>query len=88
MAKDGAAVSVAEVIDLEQARRDRTPEPWVGKRELAVHLGCSPRTIERYLTSPRYVINGERIPHRRVFGGPYQFQLGAVDRWLSQVAAS
>ena len=78
----------ASVMSLDEARIARQPEPWVGKRELAKHLGVSPRTVERYLTSPRYTINGERIPHRRVFGGPYQFQLGKVDDWLSQVASS
>lgn len=76
----------ANVVSLDQARIARQPERWVGKRELAAHLNCSPRTVERYLTSPRYTINGERIPHRRVFGGPYQFQLGAVDAWLNQIA--
>ena len=46
------------VIDLQQAREARIPEPWVGKKELARHMGVSPRTVERWLSDPRYTIKG------------------------------
>ena len=87
MAGLGAQVAGAEVIDLEQARRDRAPEPYVSKRELAEHFGCSPRTVERWLTSDRYLIGGRRIPHHRIFGGPYRFKIGEVESWLRGAAS-
>lgn len=78
----------ADVISLDEARAARTPEPWIGKKDLAHYLNCHPRTIERYLNDPRYTIGGKNVPHRRIFGGPVQFKISHVEKWLQGVSRS
>lgn len=73
-----------EVVDLNRERvlRGLSQDPWVDVKTLARHLGFCDRTIRRWLSEDRYLIGGQRIPHRRVFGGPPRFQVAAVEAWL------
>ena len=54
-------------------------EPWISKRQLAQHWGCSTRTIERLVREglpsrpPEQSANGRRM-----------FHLSRCERWLEQ----
>lgn len=69
---------LAQVVDFEQARAKRTArkdEPWVDKAAIARHLGCSRRTVSRYMQAG--------LPFRRRFEHSHpRFQVGAVDEWM------
>jgi hypothetical protein len=49
------------------------PEPWLSKKEDALHYGFSTRWVEYRLA--------EGMPHRKI-GGAIRFQLSEVDAWL------
>ena len=69
---------VAQVIDFQQARSRRlarASEPWIGKAEVAAHLGVSPRTVNRYMRAG--------MPYRRRFEHSFpRFQISAVEDWM------
>lgn len=65
----------AVVIDLEQYRASKRPvQKWMGKRELAEHLGYSPRWVQYRVA--------EGMPHRRHYGR-LAFLVTDVERWLA-----
>jgi hypothetical protein len=82
----GQGRDAEQVVDLsvERLRRGRTLERWVPKRTVAEHFDVSERTVERWVNDPRYTRNGRGCPHRRVFGSPVRFQIGAVEVWLDE----
>lgn len=57
-------------IDVSETRPTFTREPWLTKRELAMLLHCSTRTIERL-----------RLPTMRV-GGQNRYRLSEVEEHL------
>jgi len=50
-----------------------TAEPWLNKRQLADHLGVSPRSIERRMN--------DGMPFAR-FGRCPRFRRSTAERWL------
>jgi excisionase family DNA binding protein len=50
------------------------PEPWVGVREAAQHLGCRPQRIYN-------LVHERAIPHRKD-GSRLLFRLSELDTWL------
>jgi hypothetical protein len=68
-APDGWLESIARrVAELLAARDASTPEPWVGVREVATHLGCRPQRVYD-------------LVHRKE-GGRLVFKLSQLDRWI------
>jgi excisionase family DNA binding protein len=69
----------AQVIDFQQARARRVAranEPWVGKPEIAAHLGVSLRTVERWMAE-------RGLPFRKRFEhGVVRFRVSEVDEWM------
>lgn len=58
---------------------NRTPvrpllEPWVGVKEVAVHLGVTERWVRSY---------AQEIPHARP-GKAYRFKLSEVEDWVER----
>jgi hypothetical protein len=49
--------------------------PWLDKRAIAAHLGCSVRSIE-------YAV-ADGCPHAIIFGRP-KFQIPDVEAWLER----
>lgn len=50
-------------------------EPWVGKRDLARHLGRSTRWVERMV--------GEGMPSQMI-GGRRGFRVGECEAWIEE----
>lgn len=69
----------ARVAELLAARPGQTPEPWVGVREAAAHLGCKRQRIYDLVHRK----DESRIPHRKE-GGRLLFKLSQLDRWIER----
>ena len=77
-APDGWLEAIARrVAELLAARDASTPEPWVGVREVASHLGCRPQRVYDLVHRK----DETRIPHRKE-GGRLVFKLSQLDRWI------
>ncbi len=50
-------------------------EPWVDKRTVARHIGCSVRTVENYMKLGMPYV-------KRFANGPVRFRLSEVDAWM------
>jgi hypothetical protein len=66
-------VSILPLVD------SSTPEPWVTKRQLADHLGVTPRWIE--------LQQHLGLPHLRM-GGINRYRISEVETWLHERYAS
>lgn len=71
---EAIACRAAELVATRQAQ---TPEPWVGVREAAAHLGCKRQRIYDLVHRK----DETRIPHRKE-GGRLLFKLSLLDRWV------
>jgi excisionase family DNA binding protein len=70
-------VIATRAAELVAERQARAPEPWVGVREAAVHLGCGRQRIYDLVHRK----DESRIPHRKE-GGRLLFKLSLLDRWV------
>lgn len=56
------------------------PEPWMGTKEIAEHLGVTVVTVRKWITSGK-------IPCHRV-GKLWRFKVSEVDKWIKLGHAS
>ena len=71
---------MAQVIDLQEARRRREPEPYVSKQEIAAYLRVTTRTVDRW--------RKDGLPgHKAYANSPVKFRRSEVDSWLKGRAA-
>lgn len=66
--------------DLVHFPRQPVREPWLPKRALANHWGCSVKTIERYMA--------QKMPHDHGPNGYARFRLSEVEPWREERKAS
>jgi excisionase family DNA binding protein len=72
---DDALDRLAELVAARLGSASRAgPEPWVGVKEAAAHLGCKPQRIYD-------LVHDRAIPHRKE-GSRLLFRLSDLDRWL------
>ena len=62
------------LAELVAERLERKPEPWIGVRDAAEHLGCRPQRIYN-------LVHARAIPHRKD-GSRVLFRRSELDAWL------